>query len=73
MLGDKTRSALFDNAKVKRVAGPFEASHDIDQILLCSVSHAEERLKAPTPAESDEESLLDRIIAAQTGLRTTPC
>ncbi len=69
MLGDKTWSALYDNAKVKGVAGPFEASQDIDDILRDSVMHAKERLKAPPPPESDEDRLIDRIIAAQDSLR----
>ena len=30
-----------------------------------SVRHAKERLKAPAAAESDEDRLIDRIIAAQ--------
>ena len=33
LLGDKTWSALYDNSKVKRVVGPFDASQDIDEIL----------------------------------------
>ena len=33
LMGDKTWSALFDNSKVKSVAGPFEASQDLDEIL----------------------------------------
>jgi nucleoside-diphosphate-sugar epimerase len=69
LLGDKSWSALFDNAKVKRVAGPFDASTDIDEILRDSVMHAKERLKAPAPPESDEERLIDRIIAAQAAVR----
>ena len=69
LLGDKTWSALFDNSKVKRVTGPFEASEDIDEILRDSVIHAKERLKAPASAESDEDRLVDTIIAAQDGLR----
>lgn len=69
LLGDKTWSALFDNSKVKRVAGPFEASQDIDDILRDSVMHAKERLKAPARPESDEDRLIDRVIAAQAGLR----
>ena len=31
LMGDKTWSALFDNSKVKSVAGPFEASQDLDE------------------------------------------
>ena len=68
LLGDKSWSALFDNSKVKRVAGSFEASQDIDEILRDSVMHAKERLKAPAPPESDEDRLIDRVIAAQKGL-----
>jgi nucleoside-diphosphate-sugar epimerase len=69
LLGDKTWSALYDNSKVKRVVGPFEASQDIDEILRDSVVHAKERLNAPAPVESDEDRLIDSIIAAQDGLR----
>ena len=68
LLGDKSWSALFDNSKVKRVAGPFDASQDIDEILRNSVAHAKERLKASAPPESDEDRLIDRVIAAQKGL-----
>ena len=53
----------------KSVAGPFEASQDIDEILSDSILHAKERLKRPAPAESDEDRLMDRIIAAQDALR----
>ena len=69
LLGDKSWSALYDNSKVKGVAGPFEASQDIDEILRDSVMHAKERLKAAAPPESDEDRLIDRIIAAQEALR----
>jgi len=64
LMGDKTWSALFDNSKVKSVAGPFEASQNLDEILADSVRHAKERLRRPS-ADSDEERLIDRIIAAQ--------
>jgi len=68
LLGDKTWSALYDNAKVKRVAGAFEASQDIDEILRDSIMHAKQRLKSPAPPESDEDRLIDKIIAAQDSL-----
>jgi len=64
LMGDKTWTALFDNAKIKGVAGPFAASQDLDEILADSIGHARERLKAPS-AETDEDRLFDRIIAAQ--------
>ncbi len=69
LMGDKTWSALFDNSKVKSVAGPFEASQDIDEILHDSVMHAKLRLNAPTPADNAEDRLIDRIIAAQAAVR----
>jgi hypothetical protein len=69
LLGDKCWSALFDNSKVTRVAGRFDASQDIDEILRDSIMHAKERLKAKAPPESDEDRLIDRIVAAQEGLR----
>jgi len=64
LMGDKTWTALFDNSKVKSVAGTFEASQNLDEILADSIMHAKERLKTPV-AESDEDRLIDRIIAAQ--------
>ncbi len=66
LMGDKTWSALFDNAKVKAVVGSFGASEDLDEILAESVRHAKERLKAPaTAASTDEDGRIDRIVAAQ--------
>ncbi len=68
LMGDKTWSALFDNSKVESVAGPFEASQDIDEFLSDSIVHAKARLEAPAPDESEEDRLMDRIIAAQGAL-----
>jgi hypothetical protein len=69
LLGDKAWSALFDNAKVKRVAGPFDASQDIDEILREPIRRAKQRLASPAPPESDEDRLIDAIIAAQNAVR----
>lgn len=68
LMGDKTWTALFDNSKIKSVAGAFEASQNIDAILEDSITHAKERLKTPA-VESDEDRLIDRLIAAQAALR----
>lgn len=65
LMGDKTWSALFDNTKIKSVVGAFDASEDLDEILQDSIAHARQRLNAPAPAQSDEDRLIDRIIAAQ--------
>lgn len=70
LLGDKSWSALFDNSKVKRVAGAFNASEDLDEILADSIMHAKARLEQPLSAAAlDEDQLMDRIIAAQAAVR----
>jgi nucleoside-diphosphate-sugar epimerase len=69
LMGDKTWSALFDNTKVKSVAGPFDASRDIDEILHESVLRAKERLKLPISIEDKEDRLVDQIITAQDAVR----
>jgi nucleoside-diphosphate-sugar epimerase len=68
LTGDKSWSVLFDNSKVKSVAGPFTCAEDLDTILEESVKHAKARLKAPAPPESAEEVLFDKIIAEQMAL-----
>ena len=69
LMGDKTWSALFDNTKVKSVVGAFDASEDLEEILQDSIAHAKRRLDAPAAAQSDEDRLIDRIIAAQAAVR----
>jgi nucleoside-diphosphate-sugar epimerase len=65
LMGDKSWSVIFDNSKVKRVAGDFTCAEDLDTILADSIMHAKERLKAPAPPPSDEDALMDRIVAEQ--------
>jgi len=48
----------------------FEASQELDEILHDSIAHAKQRLQtASPPAESQEDRLIDRIVAAQASLR----
>ena len=68
LLGDKTWSALFDNSKVRRVAAPSRPRRISTRSFEDSIAHAKERLKAPAPPKSDEDRLIDKIIAAQNGL-----
>jgi nucleoside-diphosphate-sugar epimerase len=68
LLGDKTWAALFDNKKVKRVAGKFTCSEDLDEILEEPLAHLRERLKSPGPDTSELEALMDRIAAEQSAL-----
>jgi len=68
LMGDKSWSAVFDNSKVKSVAGPFQASQNLDEILEDSIMHAKARLKSPAAPESAEEVLMDRVIGEQGAL-----
>ena len=65
LLGDKTASVLFDNSKVKRVAGDFTCETDLSRILSEPVRHFKMRSAAGTPYNTDSEALVDRIIADQ--------
>jgi len=68
LLGDKTWSVLFDNSKVKSVAGAFTCAQDLAVILEDSIMHAKARLKAPAPPQSAEDVLIDQIVAEQAKL-----
>lgn len=70
LLGDKSWSVIFDNSKVKKVAGPFACAQDLKTILEESVMHAKVRLKAPAPPQSAEDVLIDKIVADQAKLAT---
>ncbi|MBL4807547.1 MAG: SDR family oxidoreductase [Rhodobacteraceae bacterium] len=60
LLGDKSHCALFDNSKVKRIGGDFQAETDLDKILAGPVAGALARYAGPN-AETD--ALYDRIVA----------
>jgi len=66
--GDKSWTALFDNSKVKAVAGDFTCETDLDKILSESIRHFRQRRNAGTPYNSEHEPMLDRIIAEQDAL-----
>ncbi len=62
--GDKSLASLFDNSKVKAVAGDFSCSEDLDEVLAEPIMHLTQRLQEPeTPSELTP--LLDRITADQ--------
>lgn len=62
--GDKSLASLFDNSKVKAVAGDFKCSEDLDEVLAEPIAFLKERLREPeTPSELTP--LLDRITAEQ--------
>ncbi|WP_421760693.1 SDR family oxidoreductase [Devosia sp.] len=68
LVGDKTWSALFDNSKVKRVAGNFSCSEDLDEVLAESIGFLKQRLAANTPINMDLDPLMDRITSEQMAL-----
>jgi nucleoside-diphosphate-sugar epimerase len=63
LLGDKTWTALFDNSKVKSVAGDFTCVEDIDGILKEPIRYFKKRQAEKGTVTSDTEALLDRIAA----------
>jgi nucleoside-diphosphate-sugar epimerase len=62
--GDKSLASLFDNSKVKAVAGDFTCSEDLDEVLAEPIMHLKQRLQEPE-APSELTPLLDRITADQ--------
>ena len=68
LLGDKTWSALFDNSKVKRVAGAFTCSEDLDEVLADSIGFLKQRLAANTPINMELDPLMERITSEQAAL-----
>jgi nucleoside-diphosphate-sugar epimerase len=68
LLGDKTWTVLFDNSKIKRVAGDFTCETDLSKILSEPVRYFKQRQAAKTPYNTDNEAMIDKIIAAQSAL-----
>lgn len=68
LLGDKTWTTLFDNSKIKRVAGDFSCETDLDKILVEPIRFLKQRLAAKTPVNQELDPLIDRICAEQAAL-----
>lgn len=68
LVGDKAWTALFDNSKVKRVAGDFTCETDLDKILAEPMRFLEQRLAANAPYSTELEPLTEKIIAEQSAL-----
>ena len=63
-----TWTALFDNSKVKRVAGNFTCADDLDVILAEPVRYLKMRLAGNGPEPHELDALYDRICAEQSSL-----
>jgi hypothetical protein len=64
-MGDKTWSALFDNSKVKRVAGDFSCEKDLTRVLAEPIAAVQARLSAEGTKAYELDPLLDRIAREQ--------
>lgn len=65
LFGDKAWTALFDNSKVKAVAGNFTCETDLDRVLETSITDFKSRVAAGTPKPDATDLLMDRIAAEQ--------
>ena len=68
LLGDKSWTAIFDNSKVKSVAGDFSCAEDLKTILEEPIAHLKQRLTNKRPARGEFDALVDRICQAQAAL-----
>lgn len=68
LIGDKSQAALFDNSKVKAVAGPFTCSENLDEVLADSIANFRKRQAAGIKGNAENEKLIDRIIREQSAL-----
>lgn len=68
LLGDKTWTVLFDNSKIKRIAGDFTCETDLSKILSEPLRYFKQRQSAKTPYNTDNDAMIDRIIADQLAL-----
>lgn len=68
LVGDKAWTAIFDNSKVKSVAGDFTCVQDLDEILAEPIMHLKQRLATNRPPKGDFDALIDRICREQAAL-----
>ncbi|KKB76481.1 RNA-binding protein [Devosia soli] len=65
LTGDKAWTAIFDNSKVKRVAGDFTCAEDLETILEEPIRHLQKRLAQKRPEKGEFDALVDRICREQ--------
>lgn len=68
LMGDKSWTAIFDNSKVKSVAGDFTCAEDLKTILEEPIHHLKQRLAANRPPKGEFDAMVDRICNAQAAL-----
>lgn len=65
LFGDKIWASLFDNSKVKSVAGDFECESDLDKVVADSVMNFKARAAGTTYQPDEGDALMDRIAMEQ--------
>ena len=70
LMGDKTWTALFDNSKVKGVAGDFACEKNLSEVLREPIASAKARIAASGPKLNEHDAMVDRIAKEQRGLGT---
>lgn len=69
LLGDKSPSTVFDNSKVKAVAGDFECSVSLDEGMRGVAAAYRQRSQSQNPEPEADVALYERIIAEQLVLK----
>ncbi|MBL1421997.1 MAG: SDR family oxidoreductase [Alphaproteobacteria bacterium] len=64
LLGDKAWTALFDNSKIKRVAGDFSCEANLEKILSGPLAWTKANSSGSGPSNPELEANVDRIIEA---------
>jgi nucleoside-diphosphate-sugar epimerase len=68
LMGDKTWPALFDNTKVKQVAGDFDAVKELKDVLAEPIAHFKARPKPRAPESDELHGLMDLVAREQRAL-----
>jgi nucleoside-diphosphate-sugar epimerase len=68
LMGDKTWAALFDNTKIKRIAGEFDCARDLAEVLAEPIASFNARRQADGPKSDRLDPLIDRIAREQRSL-----
>lgn len=68
LMGDKTWTALFDNTKIKRIAGDFDCAKDLGEVLAEPIASFDARRRAEQPKNDGLDALMDRIAREQGAL-----
>ncbi len=68
LLGDKVNTAVFDNSKIKSVAGEFACAETLAEILEDPLRHYRNRAQRQTSETAELGTLLDEIASAQRSL-----